>query len=164
MPTPGPADLDDPPRVYLDVMLGSLATILRMAGWDAAYALDRGVEADDEIRRQTEASDRLLLTRDVQLAERTPDSILLTTKAVEDQVAELRAAGYAVEFDTPSRCASCNGRLETVPSTAATPTHAPDPDEERVWRCEAGGQYFWRGSHWDDVVDRLASDGDAGNE
>ena len=37
-------------RLLLDAMLGKLATYLRMCGHDAAYALDRGVEADDAVR------------------------------------------------------------------------------------------------------------------
>lgn len=146
---------DDTPRVYLDVMLGSLARLLRMAGWDAAYALDRGVEADDEIRRQASAEGRLLLTRDQQLAARASESLLLTTRDVDDQVEELREAGYTVELDVPERCATCNGELEAV-SGDETPEYAPAPDETSVWRCTDCGQHYWRGSHWRDVARRLA--------
>jgi uncharacterized protein with PIN domain len=34
-------------RLLLDAMLGNLATYLRMCGYDAADATDRGVEAAD---------------------------------------------------------------------------------------------------------------------
>jgi len=36
-------------RLLLDTMLGKLATYLRMCGYDAAYALDEGVESDDAL-------------------------------------------------------------------------------------------------------------------
>lgn len=34
-------------RFLLDAMLGTLTTYLRMCGYDAAYALDHEIEADD---------------------------------------------------------------------------------------------------------------------
>ena len=147
----------EPPRVYLDVMLGKLATILRMAGWDAAYALDRGVEADQAILEAAVETNRVLVTRDRQLAERAPESVLLTTREVEDQVAELRETGFTVEFDEPTRCSNCNGRLEPVPTRASTPEYAPAPSETDVWRCRECALYFWKGSHWGDVRSRLGT-------
>ncbi|WP_237560459.1 Mut7-C RNAse domain-containing protein, partial [Halolamina rubra] len=61
-------------------MLGKLATYLRMCGYDTAYALDRGVEADARIRRLAAAENRTLLTRDEQLAASVDDAILLTER------------------------------------------------------------------------------------
>lgn len=148
---------DETPRVYLDVMLGKLATILRMAGWDASYALDQGVEADDAILEAVAAADRILVTRDRQLADRAPESVLLVEKTVALQVDELREAGFEVEFSEPTRCSSCNGRLESVPAGAPTPEHAPGTSDTDVWRCRDCGQYFWKGSHWDDVSHRLGT-------
>lgn len=59
-----------------DVMLGSLATYLRMCGYDTTYALDRGVEADDRLLEIAHDENRTLLTRDRQLAARAraPDT------------------------------------------------------------------------------------------
>lgn len=57
-----------------DVMLGSLVSYLRMCGYDAAYALDRGVEADDRLLDIARAEDRTLLTRDRRLAARAQAS------------------------------------------------------------------------------------------
>jgi len=147
-----------PPRVYLDVMLGTLTRILRMAGWDAAYALDRDVEADDTILDEATSEDRLLLTRDRQLAGRAPASLLLTTRDVDDQLRELRTAGFTIELDEPHRCSKCNGRLRRVDADETTPAYAPSPGETRVWRCVECGQCFWKGSHWDAVAARLTAD------
>ena len=145
---------DEPLRFLLDVMLGKLATYLRMCGYDAAYALDRDIEADDRIRELALAEDRTLLTRDEQLAARTPDAILLTERAVTDQLRELAAAGVELSLaDPPTRCGRCNGPLEQT--TGEPPEHAPD--EVDCYRCRACGQWFWRGSHWADVEERLSS-------
>jgi len=144
-------------RLLLDVMLGKLATYLRMCGYDAAYALDRGEEADDRLLAIARAEGRTLVTRDRGLAARTDDSVLLTERAVTDQLRELRTAGFRIELDdSPTQCGECNGVVERVPGGAITPAYAPDPAERDVWRCLDCDQHFWQGSHWDDVHETLA--------
>ena len=142
-------------RLLLDVMLGKLATLLRMCGYDAAYALDREIEADDEILALTEREGRLLITRDRELAARAERSILLESKDVDDQLRELKIAGIELSLDEPSRCAACNDSLDPVSAGEETPEYVPDPDEQPVWRCPTCGQHFWEGSHWDDVEQRI---------
>lgn len=135
---------------FLDVMLGKLAVYLRLAGYDTAYAGDRGIESDDRILELAASEGRILLTRDVQLAERADRSILLTKRDVEDQLAELREAGVALEADDePSRCGRCNGRLDAVSKESETPEYAPDAAETDCWRCRDCGQVFWKGSHYE---------------
>jgi uncharacterized protein with PIN domain len=154
---------EDPPaardpgdaRLLLDAMLGKLATYLRMCGYDAAYALDRGVEADDRLLAVARDEDRTLVTRDRDLAARAPDSVLLESKPVAGQLRELAAAGFALDLGEPTRCATCNGRLARVEPLESTPAYAPDPGDRAVWRCRDCGQCFWAGSHWDDVRERL---------
>lgn len=145
-------------RFLLDAMLGSLATYLRMCGYDAAYALDRGIENDDRLQEVAHGEDRRLLTRDVDLAARTPGGLLVESRTIEGQLRELSAAGYDLSLASkPTRCGSCNGRLRQVGEDEDTPEHAPDPGEQSVWRCDRCGQHFWRGSHWADVEKRLGS-------
>ena len=140
-------------RFLCDAMLGKLARYLRMCGHDTAYALDRGVEDDDEIRRLARADDRRLLTRDADLAARTDGALELSAKCIEGQLRELADAGVRLSLpETPRRCGRCNGRLDPVSETATTPDSAPTPTETDVWRCERCGQHFWKGSHWDDVA------------
>ncbi|MGM0398368.1 MAG: Mut7-C RNAse domain-containing protein [Halobacteriota archaeon] len=149
MPTP------EDTRLMLDAMVGGIRTILRMVGYDTAYALERGVEADDAVQSLAEFEGRVLLTRDVALVERTADAVLLHSKDADEQLAELAAAGFELTLSEPRRCSSCNGRLDEVPTDDSTPASVPDPAENRCWRCRDCGQLFWKGSHWDDVADRL---------
>ncbi|MCD2202049.1 Mut7-C RNAse domain-containing protein [Halobacterium sp. KA-6] len=137
-------------------MLGSLARMLRMCGHDAAYCLDRGVEADDAIRDLAAREDRVLVTRDRELAERAPESILVESKDVDDQLREVAAAGVDLTPTPGERCGACNGELHEVEGETEIPEYVPD-DALPVWRCEDCGQYFWEGSHWDDVEKRLAA-------
>lgn len=151
-------------RLFLDVMCGGLVSYLRMCNHDTAYAGDRGVEADDALLEVARNEDRTLITRDVELASRADDAILLESRDVEVQLAELADAGLELTLaDEPAVCGRCNGSLEGVEGTESTPEYAPDPGDIDVWRCRACGQHFWRGSHWDRVEKTLSKiDGDGG--
>jgi uncharacterized protein with PIN domain len=144
-------------RVLADAMCGRLATYLRMCGYDTAYALDRGVEADNDLARLARREGRVLVTRDEELARRVDGAVLLTARDIEAQLVELREAGFALALGEPARCSACNGSLERTPEGASTPDTVPDPAAEPVWRCRECGQQFWKGSHWDDVRTRLAT-------
>lgn len=140
----------------LDAMCGKLAVYLRMCGYDAAYALDRGVEADDRLLAIAREEGRTLLTRDRQLAERADDALLLESKDVTEQLRALCDAGLELSLDgEPAHCGACNGLLDPVPPGTTTPEHAPDPGERDVWHCRSCGQLFWKGSHWDRVRETL---------
>jgi uncharacterized protein with PIN domain len=143
-------------RFLLDGMLGDVARLLRMCGHDAAYCLDRGFEADDELLALADKEARVLVTRDRQLAARAPASVLVESKDTDEQLRELAAAGVDLELAPGERCGACNGGLERVtPERVDLPGYVPD-DADPLWRCRDCGQYFWRGSHWDDVEARLA--------
>ena len=141
-------------RLCLDVMLGGLRAPLRMMGYDTAYAMDRGIEADDEIVACAQREERLLLTRDVAVAHAADRSLLLTEIDSTDQLGELAAAGFDLSLDGPSRCSRCNGSLQRV-EEGPVPDAAPDPTDERVWQCRDCGQYYWRGSHWENLRERI---------
>ncbi|MDG5777013.1 Mut7-C RNAse domain-containing protein [Haloarculaceae archaeon H-GB1-1] len=142
--------------LLLDVMLGKLSTYLRMCGYDATYALDRGVEGDDDLLALAVTEGRTLVTRDESLAARAAAGLRIESTDVHEQLRELRAAGYDLSLsDRPRYCGACNAPLERVSWAESTPEYAPDPGAERVWRCRDCGQHFWRGSHWRDVAETL---------
>ena len=154
-------------RFLLDVMCGGLVSYLRMCDHDTVYAGDRGLEADDALLAVARDEERTLITRDVQLAARadeSPGSILLESRDVEAQLAELAAADVDLTLAAePNYCGRCNGRLERVDRAASTPDYAPDPATEPVRRCRSCGQHFWRGSHWDRVAETLSRIDSAGD-
>jgi uncharacterized protein with PIN domain len=146
----------DEDGLFLDVMLGKLAVYLRMCGYDTAYAGDRDLEADDRLRSVAEGDDRILLTRDVELAERADRAVLLTERDIGGQLDELREVGVRLELaERPERCGRCNGRLDAVAADETTPEYAPNPPAVDCWRCRACGQVFWKGSHWERVRETL---------
>jgi uncharacterized protein with PIN domain len=142
--------------LVLDAMLGKLATYLRMCGYDAAYALDRDAEADDDLLALVETEGRRLVTRNVELARAVENAVLLTERDIDGQLRELETAGFELEpSEEPVHCGTCNAPVERVDRTEPTPEYAPDPADTDIWRCRDCGQHFWRGSHWADVAERI---------
>jgi len=138
-------------------MCGGLRSYLGLCGHDAAYAPERGVEADDRLAALADAEGRTLVTRDVDLADRRADAIRLSSRETREQLRELRTVGVALSpADEPTRCGACNGRLDVGAPGDPTPDYAPDPGRRAVWRCSDCGQYFCRGSHWDRMCEALA--------
>jgi len=151
-------------RFLVDAMCGRLPPYLRLCGHDAVYAPDRGLEADDAVLAAADAEDRIILTRDQALADRADEAVLLTVRDTEGQLSELADAGIDLTpAETPTRCGQCNGPIEAVEALRADfPEYVPDElpkpgEEETLWRCRSCGQYFWKGSHWERMVETLES-------
>lgn len=143
-------------RLLADAMLGRLATYLRMCGYDTVYAVDASLDSDDAILGRLQADNRTLLTRDRALASRAAESILVESTGIDEQLAEIAAAGLQIELPaTPQRCSRCNGTLTGVADSESTPEYAPSTEAFDIWRCDRCEQYFWNGSHWDDVTARI---------
>ena len=143
-------------RFLVDVMLGKLATYLRMCGYDTEYAQEEGIEADDAIRQRAQSTDRTLLTRDRELASRTDGAVLLDSRDIEGQLTELYDHGIAIELPTsPERCSVCNGRVDRI-NPDQRPDHAPDSVSD-IWQCDDCDQFFWKGSHWERVEATIAT-------
>lgn len=150
-----------PPRFLCDEMLGKLASWLRLAGYDARYRKD---VADDELLREAAEDGRVLLTRDAELARRTPDppgALLLEALDPREQLAEVvDGLSLAVPGDRVlSRCSVCNTLLEEAePHEVAdeVPPEALDA-HETYQRCPGCGRVYWPGTHVDAILDVLES-------
>jgi uncharacterized protein with PIN domain len=147
-----------PTRWIADEMLGRLARYLRFVGVDVAYA--RGL-SDDELLAQSVRERRRLVTRDVRLAARSPDAVLLRGIDIAEQWQELRDAWpelpQTVVFE---RCTLCNGELAPVgPGADRAPPGASYevPSDRPIFRCTHCDHRFWAGSHTDRMQQRLAS-------
>ena len=140
------------PRFLFDEMLGKLARELRALGYDAAYA--HGSE-DDAILDRARREERLLVTRDRELADRAGSRAeLLETRDPSEQLAELvdRLELEPTAAAFLSRCLECNTELANVDASGAGPDeHAEGPR----WRCPSCERVYWPGSHAHDMLDRL---------
>lgn len=141
-----------------DEMVGRLARYLRILGCDTTYV--RGW-SDDDIVARAKQEDRIVVTRDRDLARRATGSILLTSSRLEDQVRTMRAAfpdlTPEVRFE---RCTLCNGGLARWENPPPAPAEAGVPWERvarglPLYRCEECGHLYWEGSHTAEVRRRL---------
>jgi len=149
-----------PPRLLVDAMLGRLARWLRLMGYDAVYWRDG---SDSALIRQARAEDRLIVTRDHQLAGRRGVlAILVASESLNEQIAEVRAVLRGPAAEPFSRCPECNGKLEDLPAEAARELVPP-----YVWHtqslfrhCPDCSRVYWKGTHWPGMQSRLDLGGD----
>ena len=93
-----------------------------MCGYDAAYALDRDAEADDDLLALVETEGRRLVTRNVELARAVENAVLLTERDIDGQLRELETAGVEHEpSEEPVHCGTCNAPVERGDRTGPTP-------------------------------------------
>jgi uncharacterized protein with PIN domain len=141
----------------VDAMLGTLAKWLRILGYDAIY--DPGLD-DYQLMRLARAEGRVLLTRDGELARRRGIETLL----VESQVLEEQLRQVLDELDLEpapafSRCPVCNEPLVSLDREAArdrVPAYVART-HEHFRLCPGCGRVYWRGSHWQQMEERLES-------
>jgi uncharacterized protein with PIN domain/sulfur carrier protein ThiS len=138
------------PRFVLDVHLGRLAVLLRLAGFDSCYRNDL---EDREIVTLAQTEHRTILTRDRGLLKRraVTHGYLVRATDPRSQLAEvvdhfdLRAG-----FEPFSRCPLCNGSVEAVAKadvSDALPPHTALTHHD-FYRCRACRHVYWKGSHY----------------
>jgi uncharacterized protein with PIN domain len=135
-------------------MLGTLAKWLRFMGYDTAYPAPLG---DTELLALAEREDRILLTRDKELAGRSAHVIRVRSDNLEEQVREVASALQLKLVDPLSRCSLCNAILVPVPLEAVG-NYVPEGVRTRhqeFWQCPSCHRVYWQGSHWDKMVERL---------
>jgi uncharacterized protein len=148
------------PRWIADEMLGRLARYLRFVGCDTLYV--RGI-ADDEIIARARAQGRVVLTRDRELARRSPGALWIESVHVGEQWAAVRAAWpdlpTELRFD---RCTLCNAmllpyRIGTAPEKELGVPAERVADGLAIFACGACGHLYWEGSHTARIRAQLAA-------
>jgi len=146
-----------PPRFVVDAMLGSLARWLRIFGYDTRYA--DNAASDDEIARLAAEEGRVVVTRDRALAARTRSVLLGMDDDLDAQLAKVFAAtGQGPQREALfTRCSLCNEPLReagTQEIAQAVPEAVVQPDRS-FKKCTNCGQVYWKGTHWDRIMDRF---------
>ncbi len=136
----------------VDGMLGTLAKWLRILGYDTLF--DPSLD-DHQLVRLARAENRVLLTRDRELARRRGvRTLFITGEHLDEQirqvVADLGLTSAPSRAEGPSRCPVCNIPLTPIDRQAAAarvPAYvAQTQDEFRL--CPGCQRVYWRGSHW----------------
>ncbi len=141
-------------KFLCDHMLGTLAKWLRLLGQDVTYP---GPVADNDLKAEAEKEGRTVLTRDRELAGRVPDALYVASDDLDEQLLQvLRAFGIPPDL-SPERCSVCNAPLAAVPKAEAAgkvPEKVLEYQQE-FWHCPSCGRFYWKGSHWTRMEERL---------
>jgi uncharacterized protein with PIN domain len=146
-------------RFVLDIHLGRLAGYLRMLGFDTLYRNDY---RDEELARLSQEEERILLTRDRHLLKRraVEHGYCLRETRPRRQLLEVLdrfdLSGSQAAF---TRCLRCNGLLEPVAKEQVADRLPPDTREhyQEFHQCASCGQVYWKGSHYQRMVQFIQS-------
>ena len=147
-------------KFLADGMLGKLTRWLRMMGHDVQYSPAFG---DDELMVISKKEQKILLTRDLELYQRSINKGI-NAFYVEGASEAERLAELAKHFNfslrvnlEASRCPKCNTRLrpvakETIAEQVEVKTYA---NYNEFWQCPSCSQVYWQGAHWKKICATL---------
>ena len=145
-------------RFVLDVHLGKLARLLRMLGFDVCYRNDY---TDRQIITIAIDDGRIILTRDRRLlfAKAVTRGYWVRSTEPESQCRELLERFDLYSQIKPfSRCMLCNGAIEPVDKSRIIDRLEPGTKRhfDTFYCCGQCGKVYWKGSHFDRMVQTLA--------
>ena len=137
-------------------MLGTLAKWLRILGYDTLFDPDLD---DHQLVRLARAEDRILLTRDRELARRRGISVLLiASQELRAQIGQVLADLHLEPDRSFSRCPVCNELLADIDRETAqsrVPAYVART-QTRFKSCPGCQRIYWRGTHWQQMDDQLS--------
>lgn len=152
-------------KFIADSMLGSLAKWLRILGYDTLYFPNLD---DDELAYRAMAEDRVLLTRDQELARRRGiKALLIKSASLEEQILQVFKELKLETNNCFSRCPVCNEPLKSVEKGSVrekVPLYVFQTYEQ-FSLCPGCHRVYWRGSHWQrmkELLDRLLENQNSG--
>lgn len=142
-----------------DRMLGRLAKMLRLLGYDTLYSPRMTTPELQEIARRGE---RVVLTRG-HAEKRFPGLENVFSVKSENAPEQLREVVKRFGLDTRTglwtRCTLCNAAIEKVEKAAVEALVEPRIFQlyEEFFRCDGCGHVYWRGSHVERILKNLAN-------
>ncbi|WP_242928797.1 Mut7-C ubiquitin/RNAse domain-containing protein [Pontibacter vulgaris] len=148
---PTDAELLDPVKFILDVHLGKLAKLLRMAGFDTLYE----TSYDDKVIAQiARADNRIVLTRDVGLLKHKAiqQGYWLRSQHGNEQLTEvIKRYGLQKAVQPFKRCLVCNGLIRQVEKETVQEQLPPKTKLyfSEFYQCTCCNKVYWKGSHYE---------------
>jgi uncharacterized protein with PIN domain len=148
-------------RFIADRMLGTLTRYLRFMGYDTTSAnrLAEGNTKEDTLLLDIAVQEqRILLTRDAELARRGRDrAVLVRPEEVMEQVQQLIDLGLVKRRLSMSRCSLCNTALRDANAEEIGGADYAPQDRlglSFLW-CHHCRRLYWNGSHGRNIGERL---------
>ncbi len=141
------------PIFFVDAMLGNLAKKLRLLGFDSLYSSSI---KDDELLRIAKNENRIIVTKDAELAQKAIKNEIMTVSITKEseveqffQINEIIKLGKCVIGVNTSRCPVCNNELRQIEKKDVM-KKVPDGVFEITndfWICNKCEKIFWEGTH-----------------
>jgi len=145
-------------RFIADVMLGKLATWLRLLGCDVEYFPKI---SDDDLVERAFRTGRVILTRDTELIRRRKvrdNHFFVRGDGFQDQLRQVAERFSIVPFGRiMTRCLRCNETLMVIDRSEVRDRVPPYVFEtQRDFRtCGRCGRVYWRGTHRDKALTQV---------
>lgn len=148
-------------KFLVDQMLGTLAKWLRFFGIDTYYAT-QSIQ-DDELLHIAKKENRVLVTRDKELIlraqKRDIQVIPVFTRDLDEQLKKVLAQTTVDSTQILSRCSLCNTQLISIDKEKVK-DKVPEnvyQTNETFWICPNCQKIYWRGSHFDKILQKIES-------
>jgi uncharacterized protein with PIN domain len=142
-------------KFIADHMLGSLARWMRFFGFDTLYP---DVLDDKELRALAERKNRILLTRDKDLANaRGVETLYIGSTDLDEQLIFVITTFDLKVEKAFSRCGLCNSILVSVDKESVegkVPEKVFEWKDE-YWFCEKCNKYYWQGTHYKGIEEKI---------
>ncbi len=145
-------------RFAADRMVGRLARMLRLLGYDTIYLPKLDPAGLAEVARR---EDRIILTRG-ETRQRFPQPCKIFRVESEYPPEQLREVVEEFSLDPRSglwtRCTVCNGSITSVAKETVQGQVKPKVFElyDEFFRCSGCGRIYWRGSHVERILKNLS--------
>ncbi|HGE70928.1 TPA: hypothetical protein ENX78_08845 [Candidatus Poribacteria bacterium] len=146
-------------KFIADEMLGKLAKWLRTIGYDTVYYRDG---TDSKLVQRALEENRIILTRDTELAERklARNCIFIKSENVWEQFNQVV---NELKLDTKSklltRCLICNVQIQSVEKESVNGLVPPYTYQTHdvFYRCPSCGKIYWSGTHKDNMIELISN-------
>jgi len=146
-------------RFAVDRMLGRLARMLRLLGYDTLYANDMTAA---QLLALGRGGERVVLTRG-ETTQRFPHLEKVLSLKSEYPAEQLREVVERFSLDTRAglwtRCTLCNAPIESVAKADVEPLVEAKISRlyEEFYRCTGCHHVYWRGSHVERILKNLGA-------
>ena len=140
-----------------DRMLGRLARMLRLLGYDTLYS---AAATPAEVTAMALAGERIILTRG-RAEQRFPGVSNIHSIQSDSPPKQLREVVRQYRLDARAglwtRCTACNASIGPVEKSTVKSEVAPKVYElySDFYRCAGCGRVYWRGSHVERILKHL---------